>query len=80
MNNFDVAVAKQLETMDKLLGIQVEIERCQQLQTQLKEEMEQIQTLKEQIEKMKKELKEVQDIFEAQTEDAIRSYQKMESR
>ncbi|WP_226683314.1 YgaB family protein [Sutcliffiella horikoshii] len=82
MDRFDVAVAEQLKTMDRLLLLQGEIERnekvIEQLE-QLKEEREKIKKLKEDIAKMKEELAEIQSIFEMQTEEAIKSFHLQES-
>ncbi|UAL49470.1 hypothetical protein K7887_05030 [Sutcliffiella horikoshii] len=82
MDRFDVAVAEQLKTMDRLLLLQGEIERnekaIEQLE-QLKEEAEKLRKLKEDIEKMKEELAEIQLIFETQTEEAIKSFHLQES-
>jgi|UniRef100_UPI00406C1C6C TolA-binding protein len=77
VDRFDMAVAEQLKTMDRLLLLQGEIERCQKLEEQmqqLKEEAEKLRKLKEDIAKMKEELADIQSIFETQTEEAIRSY------
>ncbi|WP_223703455.1 YgaB family protein [Sutcliffiella deserti] len=82
MDKFDFAVAEQLKTMDKLLFLQSEIERCQQVEQQLFQlqiEADKIHKLKRDIVQMKKDLKEVQRIFETQTEEAIRSYHLEES-
>lgn len=81
-DRFDMAVAEQLKTMDRLLLLQGEIERNQKLEEQMqqiKEEAEKLRKLKEDIEKMKEELAEIQSIFEAQTEEAIRSFHLQES-
>ncbi|WP_404431550.1 YgaB family protein [Sutcliffiella horikoshii] len=82
VDRFDVAVAEQLKTMDRLLLLQGEIERnekaIEQLE-QLKEEAEKLRKLKEDIGKMKEELAEIQLIFETQTEEAINSFHLQES-
>jgi hypothetical protein len=77
MNRFDELVCEQLKTMDKLLYLQSEIERCQQIEQeliQLQNETE-LQSIQDEIQKMKMELIEIQQIFEQQTEEVIRSYQ-----
>ncbi|MGR3763300.1 YgaB family protein [Rossellomorea sp. NS-SX7] len=75
---FNQLVSEQLATMDKLLFLQAEIERCQKLEEELIElqEMTKVHSLKSEITKKKRELKEIHRIFQEQTEDVIRSYQK----
>jgi hypothetical protein len=72
-------VSEQLETMEKLLFMQSEIERCQELELELAELQEEakLESVKEQIIMMKKELHEIQRAFEEQTDEVIRSYQEM---
>jgi multidrug resistance efflux pump len=81
MSRFDQLVREQLKTMDKLLFLQSEIERCQQLELELKDlqSRAELQTMKDEIQKMKSELKEIQLTFERQTEDVITSYKHHES-
>lgn len=76
MNHFNRLVSEQMVTMEKLLYLQAELERCQQIEEELQTlqkatELESIQT---DIQLMKKELKEIQVIFEKQTEEVINSY------
>ncbi|CAH2715666.1 MULTISPECIES: YgaB family protein [Neobacillus] len=76
MNHFNRLVSEQMVTMEKLLYVQAEIERCQQIEKGLQTlqnatDLESIQT---DIQLMKKELKEIQLIFEKQTEEVINSY------
>jgi YgaB-like protein len=75
---FNQLVSEQLATMDKLLFLQAEIERCQKLEEELikLQEMSKVQSMKSEIIQKKKELKEIHKIFQEQTEDVIRSYQK----
>jgi hypothetical protein len=75
---FNQLVSEQLATMDKLLLLQAEIERCQKLEEELikLQEMSKVQSMKSEIIQKKKELKEIHKIFQEQTEDVIRSYQK----
>lgn len=80
MNNFNRLVYEQLKTMEKLLFLQAELERCQEIEEELllhqnESELESVQL---EVVRMKKELKEIQKIFEKQTEDVIQSYQKVE--
>ncbi|WP_175989653.1 YgaB family protein [Bacillus sp. Marseille-Q1617] len=74
---FNQLVSEQLATMDKLLFLQAEIERCQKLEGELIElqEMTKVQSLKSEIIQKKRELKEIHRIFQEQTDDVIRSYQ-----
>ncbi|MBH9966853.1 YgaB family protein [[Bacillus] enclensis] len=74
---FNQLVSEQLATMDKLLFLQAEIERCQKLENELIElqELTKVQSLKAEIFQKKRELKEIHRIFQEQTDDVIRSYQ-----
>ncbi|MEH7331611.1 YgaB family protein [Neobacillus drentensis] len=76
MNHFNRLVSEQMATMEKLLYLQAELERCQQIEEELQSlqnetDLESIQT---DIQLMKKELKEIQSMFEKQTEEVINSY------
>lgn len=76
MNHFSRLVSEQMMTMEKLLYLQTELERCQEIEEQLvtlqsETELESIQF---DINQMKKELKEIQEVFEKQTEEVIQSY------
>jgi YgaB-like protein len=75
---FNQLVSEQLATMDKLLFLQAEIERCQKLEEELikLQQMTKAESLKSEITHKKRELKEIHRIFQEQTEDVIRSYQK----
>ncbi|WP_268874513.1 YgaB family protein [Rossellomorea aquimaris] len=75
---FNQLVTEQLETMDKLLYLQSEIERCQELEEELLQlqEMTKVESLKQEITQKKVELKEIHEIFQQQTDQVIRSYQK----
>jgi hypothetical protein len=79
MQEFNRLVAKQMQTMDRLLFLQSELERCQEIETVLKELQQESQVASVQLEiiKMKKELKDIQQQFELQTEEVIRSYQEI---
>jgi uncharacterized protein YigA (DUF484 family) len=79
MNHFNRLVSEQMVTMEKLLYLQAELERCQQIEDELQTlqnstDLESIQT---DIQLMKKELKEIQLIFEKQTEEVINTYREM---
>ena len=79
MQEFNRLVAKQMQTMDRLLFLQSELERCQEIESVLKELQQESQVANVQLEiiKMKKELKDIQQQFELQTEEVIRSYQEI---
>ena len=79
MQEFNRLVAKQMQTMDRLLFLQSELERCQEIENVLKELQQESQVASVQLEiiKMKKELKDIQQKFELQTEEVIRSYQEI---
>jgi hypothetical protein len=79
MDHFNRLVSEQLVTMDKLLYLQGELERCQQIEEELQAlqketDLESVQT---DIQLMKQQLKEIQLIFEKQTEEVINSYREM---
>lgn len=59
--------------------MQSELERCQEIESVLKELQQESQVASVQLEiiKMKKELKDIQQQFELQTEEVIRSYQEI---
>lgn len=75
---FNELVTEQLETMDKLLYLQSEIERCQELEEELLQlqEMTKVESIMREIASKKMELKEIQNMFQKQTDEVIRSYQK----
>lgn len=78
MELFDHLVREQLKTMEQLLFLQSEIERCQAIEEELiaLQNEAKLQSIREEIQKMKKQLKEIQQIFEKQTEEVIRSYRR----
>ncbi|WP_435994603.1 YgaB family protein [Rossellomorea sp. LjRoot5] len=67
--------------MDKLLYLQSEIERCQELEEELVglQEMTRVESLQKEILLKKKELREIQQMFQRQTDEVILSYQKEQS-
>jgi DNA mismatch repair ATPase MutS len=77
MNNFNRLISAQMGTMEKLLEIQSELERCQEIEQELIKIQEEtkLEDVQSEIIRMKKELKEIHEIFEQQTEEVIRSYQ-----
>jgi tRNA(Ser,Leu) C12 N-acetylase TAN1 len=76
MKAFNELVSEQMKTMEKLLYLQSEIERCQELEGELQEleEATRLDSIKKEITDMKNELKEIQKTFEIQTDEVIRSY------
>lgn len=79
VKEFDRLVTEQMKTMDRLLYLQGELERCQEIEYQLRElqKESQLDDVQQEIGKMKVELKEIQLMFEKQTEEVIRSYQEI---
>lgn len=79
MDHFNKLVSEQMVTMDKLLYLQSELERCQKIKAELQalQNETDLESIQSDIQKMKKELKEIQFIFEKQTEEVINSYRKM---
>lgn len=76
LSRFDLLVTEQLETMDKLLKLQSEIERYQQMESGLLcEKDERLHSVQKEINRMKLELEMVQKLFEQQTEEVIKTYQ-----
>ncbi|HLO10997.1 MAG TPA: YgaB family protein [Pseudoneobacillus sp.] len=80
MNQFNRLVSEQMKTMEKLLYLQSELERCQEIEQELKilQQETELDSVQFEINRMKDELKEIQQIFERQTEEVIRSYQMLE--
>jgi DnaJ-domain-containing protein 1 len=76
MNHFNRLVSEQMVTMEKLLYIQSELERCQEIEEELQslQNATNLESIQSDIHQMKKELKEIQLIFEKQTEEVIKSY------
>ncbi|MFP7299712.1 YgaB family protein [Neobacillus niacini] len=76
MDHFNRLVSEQMMTMEKLLYLQGELERCQEIEEQLQtlQNETELESVQFDINQMKKELKEIQEIFERQTEEVIQSY------
>lgn len=76
MNHFSRLVSEQMMTMEKLLYLQAELERCQEIEQQLQalQNETELESIQFDINQMKRELKEIQEIFEKQTEEVIQSY------
>jgi uncharacterized coiled-coil DUF342 family protein len=79
MDQFNELVSTQMKTMDKLLYLQSELERCQQIEKQLitLRQNAELDEVREEIDRMKDELKDIHRVFEEQTEEVIRTYQEM---
>jgi hypothetical protein len=76
MDHFNRLVSEQMMTMEKLLYLEGELERCQEIEEQLQslQNETELESVQFDINQMKKELKEIQEIFEKQTEEVIQSY------
>jgi hypothetical protein len=81
MSDFNRLVYEQMLTMEKLLWIQGELERCQEIEEELYnlQNQTEVESIQFDIERMKKELAEIQQMFEKQTEEVIQSYHRMET-
>ena len=79
MDHFNRLVSEQLVTMEKLLYLQGELERCQQIEVELQtlQKATDLESIQNEIILMKHELKEIQSMFEKQTEEVIDSYREM---
>jgi AAA+ ATPase superfamily predicted ATPase len=76
MQLFDDLVTRQIETMDQLIKIQEEIERCQEIEIQLYEleDLAKLSIIREEIDIMRDELKAIQHTFQIQTQQIIKSF------
>jgi hypothetical protein len=79
VDQFNRLVSEQMVTMEKLLFLQGELERCQLIEEELQtlQNETNLESIQSDIKSMKKELKEIQQIFETQTEELINSYREM---
>ncbi|MDQ0273607.1 YgaB family protein [Cytobacillus purgationiresistens] len=77
MKKFDLLVEEQMKTMEQLLFLQSELERCEEIEVQLMslQEGTELESVQYEIIRMKDELKEIHQLFENQTEAVIASYQ-----
>ncbi|OIK04719.1 hypothetical protein BIV60_27840 [Bacillus sp. MUM 116] len=77
MDQFNRLVSEQMITMEKLLYLQAELERCLEIEAELQklQNETELESIQSDIQEMKKDLKEIQFIFEKQTEEVIQSYQ-----
>ncbi|HZG58968.1 MAG TPA: YgaB family protein [Anoxybacillus sp.] len=80
MEQFERLVNEQLKTMDQLLFLQEELERCQAIEDELikLQNKTKLRSIQDEINAMKKQLREIQQIFEKQTEEVIQSYQQVQ--
>ncbi|MEH6937931.1 YgaB family protein [Bacillus sp. JJ664] len=76
MQVFDELVRRQLQTMDQLIKIQEEIERCQEIENQLfeLEDLSKLSSIQDEIHIMRTELKAIQNTFLLQTQQIIKSF------
>lgn len=77
MDQFNRLVSEQIITMEKLLNLQAELERCLEIKRELQklQKETELESIQFDIDQMKKELAEIQQIFEKQTEEVIQTYQ-----
>lgn len=77
MEDFNRLVSQQMKTMEKLLYLQAELERCQDIEQELilLQQQTELESIQEEIVIMKQELKEIHQLFEKQTEEVIQTYQ-----
>ena len=77
MVDFNRLVAEQMKTMEKLLYLQSELERCQQIEQELidLQQHKKLKSIQTEIESRKEVLKEIHQVFEQQTEEVIKTYQ-----
>ncbi|WP_445489723.1 YgaB family protein [Niallia sp. 03133] len=80
MDLFNGLVGEQMKTMDKLLYLQGELERCEviELELQLLQKETELKAIQLDIQKMKEELKDIHQKFDLQTEKVIKVYQENE--
>lgn len=76
VSQFNKLITDQLKTMDKLLFLQSEIERCQEIEKELAELQQQskLESIHKEIMEMKEELKGIQKEFQDQTNEVIQMY------
>lgn len=79
MDKFNELVSTQMQTMEKLLYLQSELERCQEIEKQLDvlKQNAELEELRGEIDRKKMELKEIHQMFEKQTEEVISTYQQL---
>ena len=79
MDKFNELVSTQMQTMEKLLYLQSELERCQEIEKQLDalKQNAELEELRVEIDRKKQELHEIHRMFEKQTEEVIHTYQEL---
>jgi DNA mismatch repair ATPase MutS len=79
MDKFNELVSTQMQTMEKLLYLQSELERCQEIEKQLDalKQSAELEDLRMEIDLKKQDLKEIHRMFEKQTEEVIHTYQEL---
>lgn len=79
MDKFNELVSTQMQTMEKLLYLQSELERCQEIEKQLDalKQSAELEDLRMEIDRKKHDLKEIHRMFEKQTEEVIHTYQEL---
>ncbi|MBT2640741.1 MULTISPECIES: YgaB family protein [Bacillaceae] len=79
MDKFNELVSTQMQTMEKLLYLQSELERCQEIEKQLDalKQSAELEDLRMEIDRKKQDLKEIHRMFEKQTEEVIHTYQEL---
>ena len=78
MNEFQALVEEQMKTMDHLLYLQSEVERCHELQNELSRlrSRTDVSDIHSEIQKMKDELDEIVAVFEQQTNEVVKLFRK----
>ncbi|MEW8971593.1 YgaB family protein [Mesobacillus jeotgali] len=79
MDKFNELVFTQMQTMEKLLYLQSELERCQEIEKQLDalKQSAELEELRMEIDLKKQDLQEIHRMFEKQTEEVIHTYQEL---
>ncbi|NKE08195.1 MULTISPECIES: YgaB family protein [Mesobacillus] len=79
MDKFNELVSSQMHTMEKLLYLQSELERCQEIEKQLDalKQSAELEELRLEIDLKKQDLQEIHRMFEKQTEEVIHTYQEL---
>ncbi|WP_226645084.1 YgaB family protein [Mesobacillus subterraneus] len=79
MDKFNELVSSQMQTMEKLLYLQSELERCQEIEKQLDalKQSAELEELRLEIDLKKQDLQEIHRMFEKQTEEVIHTYQEL---